>query len=57
MQVIDDLFCATLWGNASHCYSYCPYVGASGRLLILWDSSAVEVWSLVSREHILIIHG
>jgi ABC-type microcin C transport system permease subunit YejE len=32
-------------------------VGASGGLLILWDQSMVEVWSSVSMDHVLIIHG
>jgi len=32
-------------------------VGASGGLFILWDPTMVEVWSSVSMEHVLIIHG
>jgi len=32
-------------------------VGASGGLLIVWDSKEVEVWSSVSQDHVLQIHG
>ena len=32
-------------------------MGASGGLLIMWDSSVVEVWSSFSMQHVLIIHG
>ena len=32
-------------------------MGASSGLLIMWNSTAVEVWSSVSMEHVLIIHG
>jgi len=46
-----------MWGNPSHSYSYRPSLGASGGLLTLWDSFEVEVWSLVSQDHVLIIHG
>ncbi|GAU33774.1 hypothetical protein TSUD_393360 [Trifolium subterraneum] len=30
---------------------------ASGGLLTMWDSSEVEVWSSISREHVLWCHG
>ena len=32
-------------------------MGVSGGLLILWDSSMVEVWSSITMDHVLIIHG
>jgi len=32
-------------------------VGASGGLLTIWDSLEVEVWSSVSQDHMLIVHG
>lgn len=57
LSVVDDALSLSLWGSASHSYSFRPSVGASGGLLILWDSNIVEVWSSVSFEHVLIIHG
>ncbi|GAU50935.1 hypothetical protein TSUD_411320 [Trifolium subterraneum] len=38
-------------------YSFRPSVGASGGILVMWDTEEVEVWSTVSHPHILIIHG
>jgi len=32
-------------------------VGASGGMLIMWDSVEVEVWSSVSQDHMLQVHG
>jgi len=32
-------------------------VGASGGLLTVWDTLEVEVWSTVSQDNVLIIHG
>jgi len=57
VQVIDDYFGAAVWGTSLHSYSFRLAVGVSGGLLIMWDSSAVEVWSSASMEHALIIHG
>jgi len=57
LAVIDDVLCASLWGTLTHSYSFRPAVGASGGLLIMWDSSIVEVWSSFSLEHVLRIHG
>jgi hypothetical protein len=36
--VCDDFFCASLWGSSPHAYSYRPSVGASGGLLVVWDT-------------------
>ena len=47
----------SLWGISTHSYSFRPAVGASRGLLIMWDSSVVEVWSSFSIEHVLLIHG
>lgn len=57
MSVIDDFLSVALWGSSPHSYSFRPAVGASGGLLIIWDIEVVEVWSSVSMEHVLIIHG
>ncbi|GAU22998.1 hypothetical protein TSUD_98270 [Trifolium subterraneum] len=43
--------------RSTHSYSYRPSLGASGRLLIMWDEAEVEVWSSVSFNHVLMIHG
>jgi len=56
LQVVNDGICVALWGNQSISYSFRPFVGASGGLLTVWDSSKVEVWSSVSFDHTLIIH-
>jgi exonuclease III len=48
---------SSLWGSPDHDYSFRPSVGASGGLLMMWDCSEVEVWSSMSQDHILIIHG
>lgn len=57
LSVIDDALSLSLWGSSAHSYSFRPAVGASGGLLIMWDTAVVEVWSSVSFEHVLIIHG
>jgi len=57
LLVCDDSVCSSLWGNSNYAYSFRPLVGASGGLLTMWDCSEVEVWSSVSQEHALIIHG
>ena len=57
LTVIDDVMCASLWGSSTQSYSFRPAVGAFGGLLIMWDSSVVEVWSSFSIQHALIIHG
>lgn len=54
---VIDVMCASLWGSSTQSYSFRPAVGASGGLLIMWDSSVVEVWSSFSMQHVLIIHG
>jgi len=57
LPVVHDSVCASLWGISNHAYSFRPSVGASGGLLTMWDCSDVEVWSTVSQEHAIIIHG
>lgn len=57
LQVVDGGVVSSLWGD-SHCsFSFRPSCGASGGLLSVWNTSEVEVWSSVSRDHTLIIHG
>ncbi|GAU42662.1 hypothetical protein TSUD_398680 [Trifolium subterraneum] len=53
----DDLLCASMWGSTTHGYSFRPSVGASGGILVMWDTEEVEVWSTVSHPHVLMIHG
>jgi len=53
----DPMLCTSMWGGTNHSFSYRPSVGASGGLLILWDTSLVEVWSTVSVENVIMIHG
>jgi len=50
------MFCVSLWGNLPHAFSFHPSIGTSGGLLIIWDVPEVEVLSLVSFEHVLMIH-
>jgi exonuclease III len=57
LSLYDDFLCTSLWGNAPHAFFFRPSVGASGGLLTIWDSTEVEVWSSVSREHVLWCHG
>jgi exonuclease III len=57
LSVIDEALCMSLWGFVSHSYFFRPSEGASGGLLTIWDTSLVEVWSSVSIEHALLIHG
>jgi len=53
----DSSRVTSLWGNSSFNFSYRPSEGASEGLLIMWDNKEVEVWSSVSRQHFLLIHG
>jgi exonuclease III len=57
LPVCDYFLCNSLWGDSNYNYSFRPSVGASGGLLIIWDSTEVEVWSSGSQEHVLHIHG
>jgi len=56
LAVCDVSLCNSLWGDTSYAYSYRPSVGASGGMLLLWDSVEVEVWSSVSHDHMLQVH-
>jgi hypothetical protein len=38
-------------------YSFYPSIGASGGLLVMWDNSVVKVWSSISVDHVLMVHG
>jgi len=49
--------CLSMWGDTEHAYSYRSLVGPSGGLLTMWDTFEVEVWSTISQDHVLIIHG
>ncbi|MCH86865.1 cytochrome P450, partial [Trifolium medium] len=57
MHSCDDFLVSSLWGSSPYDFSFRPSVGASGGLLTIWDSTEVEVWSSVSREHVLWSHG
>jgi len=57
LSAFDSSFVSSLWGNSSFNFSFRPSEGASGGLLIMWDTKEVEVWSSVSRTHFLLIHG
>jgi len=57
LQICDDRVCSSVWDNLSGAFSFRPFVGASGGLLTVWDSSEVEVWSTGSFDHVLSIHG
>jgi exonuclease III len=57
VQNCDDLLSRSLWGSSSLCYSFRPSVGSSGGLLTLWDTSEVDIWSSMSRDHVLWCHG
>ena len=46
-----------MWGDSSCSFSYRPSIGAFGGLLSVWDTAEVEVWSSVSCDHTLILHG
>ncbi|KAK2427386.1 hypothetical protein QL285_025969 [Trifolium repens] len=56
LQVCDDFICTSVWGSSPLGYSFRPSVGASGGLLTLWDTTEVEVWSSLSRDHVLWCH-
>jgi exonuclease III len=56
LPLCDDFLCTSLWGNSPHAFSFRPSVGASGGLLTIWDSVEVEVWSSISRDHVLWCH-
>ncbi|GAU32086.1 hypothetical protein TSUD_53540 [Trifolium subterraneum] len=48
----DDFLCASLWGSSVLGYSFRPSVGASGGILVMWDTEEVEVWSTISQPHL-----
>jgi len=57
LNVLDEFFTKSLWGGAPCGYSYQASIGASGGLVTIWDTSAVEVWCTYSFRHVLIIEG
>jgi len=57
LSAFDSSIVTSFWGNSSFNFSFHPSEGASGGLLIMWDTKEVEVWSSVSRTHFLLIHG
>ena len=57
LEIINDFFCASLWGNPYHSYSYRPSVGASGGILTIWDTTEVDVMITRSMAHVVIIQG
>jgi len=57
LPVCDVSLCKFLWGDSSQAFSYRPSVGASGGMLIIWDSVEMEVWSTVSQDHMLLVLG
>lgn len=57
LSVCDQTLSSSLWGATPHSFSFRPSVGASGGLLILWDTALVEVWSTMSVENAIMIHG
>ena len=57
LPLCDASLCSFLWGDSNHAFSYRSSVGASGGMLIILDSLEVEVWSTVSQDHMLLIHG
>jgi len=57
LAVCNDKLNLLMWGDSNHAYSFRPSVGASGGLLTVWDTLEVEVWSSVSQENVLLIHG
>ena len=57
LSLVDDLCVKTFWGDAPFGYSYQQSVGASGGLIIVWDSTRLNVWSSMSFDHVLVISG
>ncbi|KAK2396412.1 DNA-(apurinic or apyrimidinic site) endonuclease [Trifolium repens] len=57
VQTCDDFLCTTVWGSSPSAFSFRPSVGASGGLLTIWDTTEVEMWSTLSRDHVLWDNG
>jgi len=57
LSMCDEMLCNSLWGGTTHSFSYRPSVGASGGLLTSWNTSLVDVWSIVSVDNVVMIHG
>ncbi|KAK2383914.1 DNA-(apurinic or apyrimidinic site) endonuclease [Trifolium repens] len=57
LQACDEFLCTVVWGTSPFGFSFRPSVGASGGLLTIWDTSEVEMWSSLSRDHVLWCHG
>jgi hypothetical protein len=57
LQHCDDVLGLSLWGSSPHAFSFRPSVGSSGGVLTECDSTEIEVWSSVSRDHAMWCHG
>ena len=57
LSQLDELVGSLLWGTSPHGFSFRPSVGASGGLIIFWDSKEVEVWSSFTFDHVFAFGG
>lgn len=57
MCVVHDILVKDILGNSPCSFSYQPSEGASGGLLIVWDTDIVDVLSTSSLNHALVIRG
>ena len=57
LKSINDFLCSSLWGNQNYGFSYKPFVGASGGILTILDSTEVDVIITRSLTHVVIIQG
>jgi exonuclease III len=57
LPLCDDFLCSSLWDNSPHAFSFRPSVGALGGLLIIWDTTEVDISPSVSRDYVLWCHG
>jgi len=57
MEVMDDFLCRSLWGSDTMAYSFKSSVGASGGILMMWDTSVMDVWMSVNIANCLMVKG
>lgn len=57
LSVVDKFLIKSLWGSDPCGFSFQASAGASGGLIIVWNTSLVEVWCTLSFQHALNIKG
>jgi len=55
LSYVDDVVIKAMWGDDPYGYSFQPSMGASSGMVMVWNSSIIDVWSFMSFAHAFVI--